>query len=297
VNRVIPGVFDVFVFDAREPAAMMKDFSTITGPAVLPPKWALGYMQSHRTLDDEKQLLGIIDTFRAKQIPIDAVIYLGTGFTPRGWNTRQPSFEFNPEVFKRDGKTVLADMHAKNVKVVVHMVPVGSRPLPTLHGSIPAKAGETLDDSHIANYWAQHVNLVSRASTHFGLTKVTGSTYSKRVKRHQLYYQGPLSTTPNVRPWSLHRNGLCGHSRRWGGWVWSGDTETSWKTLEGPDRRRPQLWIEHRAVLGIGHRRLLSQLRNTPASSSRVGSSSRRSAARSAHTAAPGGRISRGVGV
>ena len=47
-------------------------------------------------------MLGIVDTFREKQIPLDAVIYLGTGFTPRGWNTRQPSFKFNPEVFKRD---------------------------------------------------------------------------------------------------------------------------------------------------------------------------------------------------
>ena len=62
----------------------------------MPPKWALGYMQSHRTLEDETQMLGIIDTFRAKQIPLDAVIYLGTGFAPRGWNTRQPSFDFNP---------------------------------------------------------------------------------------------------------------------------------------------------------------------------------------------------------
>ncbi|HTE48059.1 MAG TPA: TIM-barrel domain-containing protein, partial [Gemmatimonadaceae bacterium] len=33
-------------------------------------------------------------------------------------------------------------------------------------------------------------------------------------------------------PWSLHRNGYPGIAQ-WGGWVWSGDTESSWKTLEG----------------------------------------------------------------
>ena len=54
---------------------------------------------------------------------------------------------------------------------------------------------------------------------------------SERIKRHQLYYQGHLSTHPNVRPWSLQRNGYPGIAQ-WGGWVWSGDTETSWKTLE-----------------------------------------------------------------
>ncbi len=34
-----------------------------------------------------------------------------------------------------------------------------------------------------------------------------------------------------MRPWSLQRNGYPGIAQ-WGGWVWSGDTETSWKTLE-----------------------------------------------------------------
>jgi alpha-glucosidase/alpha-D-xyloside xylohydrolase len=54
----------------------------------------------------------------------------------------------------------------------------------------------------------------------------------ERIKRHQLYYQGPLSTEPNERPWSLHRNGHLGIAQ-WGGWVWSGDTQAAWKTLEG----------------------------------------------------------------
>ena len=34
-----------------------------------------------------------------------------------------------------------------------------------------------------------------------------------------------------MRPWSLQRNGYPGIAQ-WGGWVWSGDTDTSWKTLE-----------------------------------------------------------------
>ncbi|HZN34160.1 MAG TPA: TIM-barrel domain-containing protein, partial [Pirellulaceae bacterium] len=54
----------------------------------------------------------------------------------------------------------------------------------------------------------------------------------ERIKRHQLYYQGPLSTRPDERPWSLHRNGHLGVAQ-WGGWVWSGDTQSTWKTLEG----------------------------------------------------------------
>ena len=231
VSAIVPGLYDLFVFDAHEPAKAMRDFAVITGPAAMPPRWALGYMQSHRTLEDDAQMLGIIDTFRARKIPLDAVIYLGTGFCPRGWNTPQPSFDFNPEVFKRDPKQVLADMHARNVKVAVHIVPWDRDQLPTLHGSIPAKPGETLDASHIQNYWKPHAGLVAAGVDAFWPDEGDWFNLFERIKRHQLYYEGGLSTTPNVRPWSLQRNGYPGIAK-WGGWVWSGDTDSSWKTLE-----------------------------------------------------------------
>jgi alpha-glucosidase/alpha-D-xyloside xylohydrolase len=230
-DRIVPGLYDLFVFDAHEPAVAMKDFSTITGPAAMPPKWALGYMQSHRTLQDEKQMIGIIDTFRSKRIPIDAVIYLGTGFCPRGWNTRQPSFDLNPDVFTRDPKTVLADMHARHVKVVVHMVPWDRDRLPTLHGTIPPRPGEQVDESHIQSYWRQHVPLLEAGIDAFWPDEGDWFNLFERITRHQLYYQGHLSHEPHERPWSLQRNGHPGIAQ-WGGWVWSGDTESSWKTLE-----------------------------------------------------------------
>ena len=231
VQKIVPGLYDFFVFDAHDPAQLMKDFSMITGPAVLPPKWALGYMQSHRTLDDDRQLIGIIDSFRIKKIPLDAVIYLGTGFTPRGWNKMQPSFEFNPDVFKRRPESVITDMHARHVKVVLHMVPWDRDKLPTLHGSIPVRAGERLDASHISNYWKQHEDLIKKGVDAFWPDEGDWFDLFERIKRHQLYYQGHLSTAPDVRPWSLHRNGYPGIAQ-WGGWVWSGDTDSSWKTLE-----------------------------------------------------------------
>jgi alpha-glucosidase (family GH31 glycosyl hydrolase) len=231
MESFVPGLLDVFVFDSREPALFMKDLSSISGPAVLPPKWALGFMQSHRTLEDDAQMVGIVDTFREKRIPLDAVIYLGTGFTPRGWNTKQPSFDFNPEVFKRDPREVIGDLHRRNVKVVTHMVPRDRDRLPTLQGSIPPKKGEVVDSSHIATYWPQHVPLVKAGVDGWWPDEGDWFDLFERMKRHQLYYEGPLSTQPDRRPWSLHRNGHLGIAR-WGGWVWSGDTDSSWKTLE-----------------------------------------------------------------
>jgi alpha-glucosidase/alpha-D-xyloside xylohydrolase len=89
-----------------------------------------------------------------------------------------------------------------------------------------------MDESHILNYWQQHTDLVKAGVDAWWPDEGDWFSFFERMKRHQLYYQGPLSTTPNVRPWSLHRNGHLGIAR-WGGWVWSGDTDSSWKTLEG----------------------------------------------------------------
>jgi len=230
-------IFDVFVFDAGEPATMMKEVSDLTGAAVMAPKWSLGYMQSHRELRDaelepEVLLIDVADTFRKKEIPVDVLIYLGTGFTPTGWNTEQPSFDFNPEVFDRDPAEVLDDLHDRNVRVALHIVPWGRDRLPTLRGSIPAQRGEELGPGHIQSYWREHLDLVDAGIDGWWPDEGDWFNLHERIKRHQLYYQGPLSTTPNVRPWSLHRNGHLGIAQ-WGGWVWSGDTHSTWKTLEG----------------------------------------------------------------
>lgn len=232
LESMVAGLYDLFIFDAANPKQMMSDISAIFGKAVMPPKWSLGYMQSHRTLEDDEQIVEIAETFREKEIPVDAVIYLGTGFTPVGWNKEQPSFEFNPEVFNREPEEVIKDIHDLNLKFIVHMIPWDRDKLPTLHGTIPIKPGETLEESHIRSYWQQHVELVEAGVDAWWPDEGDWFNLFERMKRHQMYYQGPLSTEPNERPWSLHRNGHLGIAK-WGGWVWSGDTQSTWKTLEG----------------------------------------------------------------
>jgi alpha-glucosidase/alpha-D-xyloside xylohydrolase len=232
VDAIVPGYIDLFVFNARDPLVYMKEWSEVTGKTVIPPKWSLGYMQSHRTLEDEDQMIGIVKTFREKQIPLDAVIYLGTGFCPRGWNTLQPSFDFNPEVFRREPSEVISDLHSMNVKVINHIVPWRRDRLPTITGNIPPETGEVVDKSHMLDYWMQHSDLVKAGVDAWWPDEGDWFNLFERVNRHKLYYVGPLHTTPGVRPWSLHRNGHAGIAQ-WGGWVWSGDTDSSWKTLEG----------------------------------------------------------------
>ena len=254
-----PAGVDVFVIDAHEPVNAMSEFVRLTGAPVLPPKWALGYMQSHRTLSTEADLLAEAHKFREEKLPCDAMIYLGTGFTPVGWNNGHNSFDLNSKVFEHDPATVLKDFHALNFHVVVHIVPQNQNTpaYRTLHGQIPPAADETVDQTDIGPYWQKHQALFAAGIDGWWPDEGDWFDVPSRLARHRMYYQGPLSDKPNVRPWNLQRNGYAGISQ-YGGWVWSGDVQSTWKTLANHVPIGQNYLAQRIAVLGQRYRRLLA---------------------------------------
>jgi alpha-glucosidase len=109
---------DLFVINVAEPAEALTEYVRLTGQPAMPPKWALGYFQSHRTLAGPEEPVEIARTFREKQLPCDALIYLGTGYCTNGWNMGHGSLEFNTNAFVADN---LKTLHDLNFKVVLHV--------------------------------------------------------------------------------------------------------------------------------------------------------------------------------
>ena len=137
-DAIVPGLYDVFVFDAHDPAKAMKDYSvdhrSRRDAADMGARLHAVAPHARR----RAQMLGIIDTFRTKKHPARRRDYLGTGFAPRGWNTKQPSFDFNPDVFKRDPRPSSPTCTPQR-EGRVHMVPWNRDRLPTLRGRIPPR--------------------------------------------------------------------------------------------------------------------------------------------------------------
>ncbi len=225
----VDGTADVFVTDASAPADAMREFTRLTGAPVMPPKWALGYMQSHRTLSTEADILAEAKKFRADNLPCDTFIFLGTGFCPAGWNLGHDSFQFNTNVFAHTPPVVIDELHQQHLHVVLHVVPL-QEDYPSLHGQIPPAPNEALNQQHIATYWWRHHELVIAGVDGWWPDEGDWLDEASRWERHRMYYEGPMSDAPNVRPWNLQRNGAPGMAR-YGGWIWSGDISSSWKTL------------------------------------------------------------------
>ena len=243
---------DLFVVSVQNPADALTEYARLTGQPVMPPKWALGYFQSHRTLAGPEEPLQIARAFREKHLPCDALIYLGTGYCTNGWNTGHGSLAFNPNAFAPEN---IRSLHDLNFKVILHVNRAprnlfGTSIQPLTRPSAFAKAtadkpgtlspsdgertgvrGEDFDSArHIRNYWARHRDIFALGVDGWWPDDGDELPLEARLTRHRCYYEGPLQDRPNVRPWSLHRTGYAG-SQRYGGWIWSGDIDGKWETL------------------------------------------------------------------
>jgi alpha-glucosidase (family GH31 glycosyl hydrolase) len=216
---------DIFWAVASSPAELLRQYAEITGYPHLPAKWTFGFQQSHRTLDSREQILDEARTFREKKLPCDAMIYLGTGFCPSGWNTGHGSFAFNEQVFP-DPETIIRQFHDLHFKVVLHVV----NPPENLHGKVDDSGTAAAVPGDAANYWQQHLPLVKAGADGWWPDEGDILPTASRLVRNRMYWEGGRLAEPGKRPFALHRNCYAG-IQRWG-WLWSGDTFSTWKTLE-----------------------------------------------------------------
>jgi alpha-glucosidase (family GH31 glycosyl hydrolase) len=226
---------DIFVVQA-DPVQMMSEFARLTGRPEMPPLWSFGYMQSHRTLGGPEEVLEIARTFRDRRLPCDTLVYLGTGFTPSGWNTLNGEFAWNPANFP-DPEAMLEQLHGMHYRVVVHVVLEGRRLTGTVADSCPEPppagtgSGQNWpDDQRVGCYWPIHREVFEQGVDGWWPDQGDGLDAESRLARIRMYYEGSQQWRPDERVFALHRNGYAGMAR-YAPFLWSGDVYSTWETL------------------------------------------------------------------
>ncbi len=171
-------------------------------------------------------------------MPCDALIYLGTDFTPSGWNTHNGEFTWHNGNFP-DPKGLIDELHRRQYKVVLHIVIEGRRLTGTVKDPCdPKNAGPSgrtpdnhwPDDRSVPCYWPYHKPLVDAGVD--GWWPDQGDDYDppSRLNRNRMYWEGSQIWRPDERPFALHRNGYAG-MQRYAAFLWSGDVRSRWETL------------------------------------------------------------------
>src|SRR5262245_36761004 len=244
----------------------MGEVAELLGHPPMPPRWALGFLQSTRHFEDTAELRRLGHTLREKRIPCDALIYLSTYGDALGWNRGVGHLEFQPTLWA-DPAALLTEMRAQHFEIITHEYPV-------LHEESPLFAeaearGYLLDAGYErasptgANYrqgqryvdfsdpgarawwWSAHRALVhlgiggwwldggegppAESALHGGSGTLLHNIYDRY--RHEAFAEGEAHDRPDQRVFLLCRSGAAG-MQRFGASTWSGDINNDFSTLE-----------------------------------------------------------------
>src|SRR5262245_36238077 len=245
---------------------VMREIADLLGRASLPPRWALGFLQSTRHFHDTAELRQLPRTIRDKRIPCDALIYLSSYGEALGWNRGVGHLEFQPALWK-DPAALLGEARAQHFETITHEYPV-------LHEESPLFAeaesrGYLVDAGYErgggagANYrqgqryldfsdpkvgtwwWAAHRQLVAlgvggwwldggegppaAATLRGGSGRLLHNIYDRF--RQEAFAAGEAADRPQQRVFLLCRSGAAG-MQRFGSTTWTGDVNNDFATLD-----------------------------------------------------------------
>jgi alpha-glucosidase (family GH31 glycosyl hydrolase) len=102
---------------------VMREVAELLGRPPLPPRWALGFLQSTRHFHDTGELRQLPRTLREKRIPCDGMIYLSSYGEALGWNRGVGHLEFQPRLWS-DPAALLEEVRSQHFEVITHEYPV-----------------------------------------------------------------------------------------------------------------------------------------------------------------------------
>lgn len=254
-----------YFFYTGDVGGILQQYTSLTGRAHLPPRWALGYQQCRYSYYPDKELLRLAHTFRERNIPAD-VLYLDIHYMDA-----YKVFTWDPQRFP-DPEQMLADLRDLGFRVVAILDPgirtePGYRPYETgIKGDhfvryadgVPYEGDVWPGACHFPdftsattrNWWAGQVaglrtQGISGLWTDMNEPAVWGQSFPDWTRfdldgrcgthheAHNVYgmqmaratYEGSLAEAPEERPFVLTRAAYAGVQRYAA--VWTGDNSSS----------------------------------------------------------------------
>jgi len=254
------GPLDLYYLGGGDLRDVLGDVAALLGQAPMPPRWALGYLQSTRHFESAAEWYRLPATIREKRLPCDGLIFLSTYGDALGWNRGVGHLECEPRSLP-DPAALFADLQAQRFHIVTHEYPV-------LHPQSPlypeaCDRGYVLDAGYplvtpaarpTDNYregqryldfsrpevrawwWRQHRPLAALGIDGWWLDGGEGPAAEHLhnrydLMRQQAFAEGEGEDRADRRVFLLCRSGGPG-MQRYGAACWSGDIDGTFPTLE-----------------------------------------------------------------
>ena len=245
---------DVYLM-AGNPPQLFDELADLSGHAPMFPKWAMGFTNSQWGID-QKELLQIIDTYRARHIPLDNFTL---DFDWKAWGEDDyGEFRWNPAKFPDGPNGALAKrLHARGIQLTGIMKP--RLHVDTVEGRYATThdfwvTGEKVSDDYFSHKPVKNIDFdIPAARSWFGglamkygfdqgivgwwndEADTTGSDTEFMNMQRALYDAQRAQT--DLRVWSINRNFYLG-SQRYAYGLWSGDIDTGFASMAA---QRPRM--------------------------------------------------------
>jgi len=97
---------------------VISGYRTVTGKAVLMPKWAMGFWQSRERYKTQDDILSTVKEFRDRKIPLDNIVLDWSYWKQPEWGSHQ----FDPARFESPDK-MIKSLHANHVNLMISVWP------------------------------------------------------------------------------------------------------------------------------------------------------------------------------
>ncbi|WP_395119902.1 TIM-barrel domain-containing protein [Rhodanobacter sp. FW102-FHT14D06] len=244
---------DVYVI-VGAPKAIFAAVADLSGHTPLFPKWAMGFTNSQWGID-QKELLQIVDTYRARHIPIDNFTL---DFDWKAWGEdNYGEFRWNPAKFPDGpGGALAKQLHARGIQLTGIMKP--RLHVDTVEGRYATEhdfwvPGEKVSDDYFSHKPVKNIDFdIPAARTWFAELAMkygfdqgivgwwndeadtTGSDTEFMNMQRALYVAQRAQS--KLRVWSVNRNFWLG-SQRYAYGLWSGDIDTGFASMAGQRAR------------------------------------------------------------
>lgn len=97
---------------------IISGYRTLTGKAVLLPKWVYGFWQSRERYMNQQELLDVVKEYRKRKIPLDNIVLDWSYWPQDAWG----SHKFDLKNFP-DPKKMVEEVHAMNANIMISVWP------------------------------------------------------------------------------------------------------------------------------------------------------------------------------
>jgi len=255
---------DYFIIAPEKKNRIVACMRKLTGKALIPPKWAFGYVQSQERYETEKEILDTAAEFEKQNIPVSAIVLDWLSWEDGMWGQKS----FDRKRFPKPSEMV-DKLHEKDIHFMISIWPSMDEKCDNYKEMLEnhtlltginicnafeqkarelywKQAREGLAIHGIESWWCDSSEPLTPEWSHFEkqppevlfneyVSNCSDVMPIEKANSYGFYhalgmYEGQKNDYPDRRMLILTRNGYPG-SQKLGVVLWSGDTYASWKEL------------------------------------------------------------------